>query len=567
MKRVFYVIILMSIVSVFSSCSKFLEEDNKSGITNEEFYRTATGFETLMTASYNSLRTVYGNPDAGDDATWVFWAGTDMYQRSRSTGDRSLMEYEQLYAADNKVLQFYTNVYSGIQTINMGLYYIDRAELSDALRSAYKAELRFLRAFYHFILLEQFGGIPVNSEATLSPRTNIPRSSLADTYSFITSEMEQVVDQLGVSNTRMNKSAGHHFLAKVYLTKGWDLGDNGDFEKAKSHATLAIGGKGITIPFESLWSPNNENNDEFLFSVQYDAASISGPTKGHFQQSLFGAYLGGTESMHKYMTSYAYPSWSLHSFYSANDARYDATFMLTMYDKYFDYYSADTSTLKIAAYYPRVWGREYTASDSIAWLSAHAGRLTSNFRFFPFKYNEEAYRYAYQTDMSTPVIKKFDSPSTRSTFSSTASVRDIVLARRAETYFLYAEACIGMGQFALAEQYVQTVLNRPGNSKNGGTLVPSNTLSSAANRDEALNAYLIESAKEFAGEYLRWPELRRTRKLKEFCNKYNYDIKALGGADAVFKGQDGNDKIYRPIPQSAIDLNDALSNEDQNPGY
>jgi len=548
------------IVLFLVSCNDYLIEDNKSGITNEEFYKTEVGFTTLVTASYNSLRTVYGG------TPWLQCAGTDMYQRERGTGNKAIMEYEQLYATDAYVKTFYQNVYSAIQVTNMALKYIDLPTVTEAKRTTWKAELTFLRAFYHFILVEQFGGICISKEATTAPRMDMPRSSLADSYAFIISEMEAALPNLGTELAKVNKTVANHYLAKVYLTRGWDLKQSADFDKAKTYATAAIAGKGITIPFETLWSPTNENNDEVIFAVQYDAKSIASTTSGNNQQSLFGPYLGGSELKHKYMSTVLYPSWNLHVFYGENDARYDATFMTTIYDQYFHYYDAtkDKSKMLIRAYYPRVWGREYTDADLTAWKAAHPTQIASNIKYYPFKYDEVAYRAAYELDFCTPVIKKFDSPVTSAIFDQNCSTRDIVLARRAETYFLYAEACIGLNDFANAEVNVQKVLDRPGNAKDGNKLAPNLSIVAAGNQSDALNAYLIESAKEFAGEYLRWPELRRTGKLKEFCGKYNYDIKKVG-VDVAFKGLDGQDKIYRPIPQDAIDLNEA--DIVQNPGY
>src|SRR5690606_13465295 len=188
----------------------------------------------------------------------------------------------------------------------------------------------------------------------------------------------------------------------------------------------------------------------------------------------------------------------------------------------------------------------------------------TNFRSYPFRNNELAYRAAYQIDMSTPVIKKFDSPTTRHVFHTQASVRDIVLARKAESFFIYAEACIGLNDFQAAADYVGRVLARPGNGKNGQTLAPLVSISAAYSKRDTLDASLIESAKEFIGEYIRWPELRRTGKLIEFCGRYNYDIRQVGVEEA-FRGLDGADKIYRPIPLAAIDINEA--DIVQNPGY
>jgi len=560
MKKIIYTLFVG--VLVLSGCAKFLEEDNRGGITNEEFYRTEAGYRSIVNSSYATLRTTFGT-----EAPWLLLGGTDIYQMNREQANRALMEYTQLFADNGDVLTFYRNCYEAIQNINVAIFYNDITEVDEEQRKTWLAELRFLRAFYHFTLIEQFGGIVINDEPTLEgPRLNLPRQSLEASFDFVIREMEAALPDLKDDRARASKAAANHYLAKAYLTRAWDLGESTDFTKAQEYAEAAIGGYNISIPYEALWSASNEMNDEVLFAVQYDGKSIGDVSEGNNQQSLFGPYLGGAELNHKYMSSPLIPAWNLHKFYEENDARYDATFLFTIYDQYFDYYDGnkDKNEILIRAYYPRVWDREYTRADSLAWVAGKEHQIASNFRYYPFKYDEQAYRAAYQIDMSTPVIKKFDSPSTRQVFSTHASVRDIVLARKAETYFLYAEASIGLNDFPTAEQYVQRVLDRPENAKDGSTLKPSQSIANASSQSEALDGLLIESAKEFAGEYLRWAELRRTGKLKELCGRYNFDIRRVG-VDAAFRGQDGQDKIYRPIPQAAIDINEAEIS--QNPGY
>lgn len=560
MKKIIYALFIGTFA--LSGCAKFLEEDNRGGITNEEFYRTEAGYRSIVNSSYATLRTTFGT-----EAPWLLLGGTDIFQMNREQANRALMDYTQLFADNGDVLTFYRNCYEAIQNINVAIFYNDITEVDEEQRKTWLAELRFLRAFYHLTLIEQFGGIVINDEPTLDgPRLNLPRASLVESFDFVIREMEAALPSLKNDRARVSQATANHYLAKAYLTRAWDLNQRADFTKAQEYAQAAIDGYSIAIPFEQLWSPSNEMNDEVLFAVQYDGKSIGNVDEGNNQQSLFGPYLGGVELNHKYMTSALIPAWNLHKFYEENDARYEATFMLTIYDQYFDYYDGnkDKNEILIRAYYPRVWGREYTRADSLAWVQGKEHQIASNFRYYPFKYDEQAYRAAYQIDMSTPVIKKFDSPDTRQIFNTHASVRDIVLARKAETYFLYAEASIGLDDFSTAEQYVQRVLDRPENAKDGGTLRPTQSIANASSRSEALDGLLIESAKEFAGEYLRWAELRRTGKLKELCGRYNYDIRRVG-VDAAFRGQDGQDKIYRPIPQAAIDINEAEIQ--QNPGY
>jgi starch-binding outer membrane protein, SusD/RagB family len=561
------IVSILLILIVAASCKKFLVEDNKGGITNDKFYSTVAGYQTLMTASYATLRTTYGSNDLSGgylSCPWVLLAGTDLYQKTRQNDHLSLYEYSSLYPSDIYVKEFYFNCYKAIQTINMGLYYNSYpSALADATRAQYKAELRFLRAFYHFLLVEQFGGVAIDDEATLlEPRMNIPRKSLSESYDFIISEIEDCIGDLSANATaRINQDVANHYLAKIYLTRGWDLGDNNDFVTAKAYAQKVFNTRGaITLTYQNLWDPTKENNPEVLFAIQYGANSISSTSSGNTQQALFGQYMGGAETTQKIMLTQLIPSWNLHMWYPENDARYDVTFMLTVYEKYFDYYSvADKSTLKVRAFHPRVWGRDYTTAELNTWKTTHT-TIGTNFKFYPFIENEARYRANFQLDFYTPTIKKFDSPasSTYSIVVSSASVRDIVLARLAETYFLYAEACIGLNDFATAATYVQKVLDRPGNAKTG-TLA--NTIASASSRQDALEKYLIESGKEFAGEYNgRWPELRRTGMLEYMLKKYNYDIKQQVNLDF-------NTYKLRPIPEDAIILNEGLSESDQNPGY
>lgn len=557
MKKIIYVLL---IVLMTTNCSKFLDEDNKGGISNNNFYSTAIGYQTLITASYATLRTIYGQ-----DLPRLLLFGTDLFQEGKggAGSNLGLYEYANLYPSDEGVTQFYNNCYKAIQTINTALYYNGFPKgMSDAARNSSKAELRFLRAFYHFILVEQFGGVTINDQITLEPRMNMPRNTIADCYEFIISEIEESINDLDVNTVaRVNQDVANHYLAKIYLTRGWDLGNDNDFTKAKTYAQKVISGKGpITLTYESLWDPDNENNSEIIFAIQYDNSSIASTSSGNTQQAAFGAYMGGSENHQKIMSG-TNPSWSLHSWYAENDSRYGASFMLMSYENYFDYYTVtDKSSLKIRAYYPRVWGRDYTTAELNAWKATHT--LATPFLYFPWVEPEDVYRdvIAWDKDFGNPTIKKFDSPASREygVVNSSASVRDIVLARLAETYFLYAEACIGLNDFSTAASYVQQVLNRPGNALTG-TLT--NTIASSPDRQEALHRYLIESGKEFIGEYNgRWPELRRTGMLEYMLEKYNYDIKQQASVDfSIYK--------LRPIPEDAIILNEGIDEEDQNPGY
>lgn len=558
MKKILYI---LSISLVLSSCTDFLEEDNKGGITSSELYSTEQGYEALVASAYATLRTMYG------EWPWLWVAGTDLYQISRKDDNHGIQRYLELQANDPNVLLFYQRAYAGIQVVNTALHYGALGPVMDATRLRTRmAEMRFLRAFYHFLLVEQFGGIVINRTMTEAPRLEMPRASLAESYQFIISEMEAALPDLPALATprgRVDQQVVRHYLAKVYLTRGYDLDDQNDFIRARDLALEVIAGRTITIPFADLWSPTNENNAEVIFAVQYDPASMPDPmTSGNMQQALFAPYLRGPEGGHKFTDTQLPTTWHLHNLFSRDDARYNVTFMNTVYSSYWDFYTMTPAALQartIIWFYGRNWAPDgitaapWTSTDTDAWRAINPTPRAAT-RVWEFPVSEADWKRNWHLDGAIPAVRKFDSPATRTRWSIRASSRDIVLARLAETFFIAAEAYLELGQPALAANMVNTVRRRPGNSLVGGNLPDLTNMT--------IDVLLQESAREFVGEYLRWPELRRTGKLIEYALLYNPDVREIGRG--AFIGVDGQDKIYRPIPEQAMMLNPALV---QNPGF
>ncbi len=557
-----------------SSCEKFLEEDNKGGITNDKFYSTADGYRTLVTASYSGLRSIYGNTPLLD------LAGTDLYQEAKFEDMVNIMEltrYQTLSPADDRIDEFYTNCYKAIQATNTGIYYNDYPlDLSNAEKMEYDGELRFLRAFYHFILTEQFGGIVISDKYTNSPKINIPRSTLEASYDFVISEMEKALTEVSANAApgRVNKDVVNHYLAKAYLSRGWDLGSEEDFNKAKQYADAVITSKGdITIPYAKLWDEAGENNKEFIFTIQYNLNSIKNQEDdGNTQSSLFSSYGGSAGNGQKRRSETLIPAYQIHHSFQKNDNRYEYDFMWITYQPYFNYYNPDGSE-KILYYCPRIWDpniTELTPADSASYIQEAktiGGRdLADGFLLFPI-WRTDRQKFAVQawggTSGREPSFKKFDCPENalNSTLSYSASVRDIVMARLAGTYFLKAEACIALNQISEARDIVQKVIDRPGNKIDPAGEDLTNALDNATDKTSALDALFLEKGKEMLGEYDgRWAMLRRTKMLKYMLEKYNVDFEKN---NITFQ-----DKWYlRPIPENAITLNDGLTSDDQNPGY
>jgi hypothetical protein len=551
--KIFRLLILLMLTA---ACNDYLEEENPGNVVADEFYTTQEGYESLVYSTYATFREIYGrNP-------YIFTAGTDMYvnsPRSGSTG-AGLREYRNLGAGDELVADFYQDLYVAIQRANTALYY-NEVTAPVATLEAREGEVRFIRAHHYFLLVQTFGAVPLVEERINEPILAFERAPEAKVYEFIIREMETALAMVPetAEEGRVDKRAVRHFLAKVHLTRGHnEYGPQDDFQTAADYADAAIAGQGLNLPFEEVFRPGNEDNEEILFAVQYSLASISNPEDGgHFQSYQFGPYMGGSEWVRNPYRSYdLLPTWYVYQNYEEGDERFEGTFMLENHfyvdnatekqlGGYYDYYLAeDRDDLYVGVYFPKPW----EVADTAAWRAENPerrGNYQNTTIIVPTPQNWEG-RSGALTDRMTPAVKKFDDPT--SVFSgSGSSTRDIFIARLAETYLIAAEAYLMAGDPGTAAERINVVRRRAGASQ-----------ITAADVD--LDFILDERARELVGEYHRWYDLARTGTLVERTVEYNYLVN-----EADFVGSDGQYKTLRPIPASAISLNQA--EVAQNPGY
>lgn len=554
-----------------NSCSDFLEQDNRSDAVSNEFYNTQTGFNSLLNTTYSSLRSVYGG------APWVFSAGTDLFASGKQGVDAIGLYGSSYNSADGDVLKFYTECYKGIQLANSVISYGATTENS-SVKLQYVDEARFLRAYYYYLLVQQFGGVSLIDKMFDTAVMNHTRQSAETIYRFVIDEFTYLVSDdshllertqaTGDKFGRTNKRAALHFLAKAHLTRGYEtFADSQDFTKAAQYAESAIAGNEPTTPFSDIFSISKEDNNEVFWSVQYSSSTLEDLSRdGNMQQSVFGVYLGGAEEANKYNAGYLAPTVRLHNLFEQGDSRYEGTFMLELHKYYYDYYTS-SSTSPVKYFYAPRWMSD---ADIEAWKNENP-TLRKSAKVIKMQENSadrygivNGYAIKCTQDYGVACLRKFDDPT--SPFSMTGSTHDIILARLGETYLVAAEAYIKLNQPDKAKAKIDLLRKRV--TKSGFDLsVDQNKLTGEAGIDFVLD----ERARELAGEYHRWMDLKRTGRLIPYvasgtyngqaCHAYNHDNIEVED----FKGTDGSYKILRPIPLDAINRNkEPIA---QNPGF
>lgn len=569
MKKILYSIALAACcVGTMTSCSDFLDASNKSNVTDKQTFATKEGFNSLVNDAYQHLQNVYAAPLF----TSCFSAGTDMYADARNKMNEALNTYEILTPENEDITNLYTYLYAGIRAANSVSYYAQTAQVDEKTKGQLVGEARVLAAYEYYLLVNNFGGVPIMKGFLTTAGTGYPKSSAEDVYAYIISELEDVIGKNVLQASTATKGGGRisqetakAILAKTYLSAAWDLNKQEYFSKAATLADEVIAGRKLTTPFAELWKADGsgDDNEEFLWDVEYDLATANNTTSGGTEWSgYYCNYLGGGEDPVKATTSSYVPTiYALHCF-KKGDQRYDATFMKELPDMnkgnaagtgYWTWYKNGESLVgKPVTRYYSAWYE--TDADFEAWKAIDPANRANTYRIPMDSQTKEAQDMSgldkdyYDNQLlvygSSP-CKKFDDSQTASNQKNTC-YRDIHIITLPEMYLVAAEAYLKAGDNPKALARLNEVHQRAGLSALTGTIT--------------IDDILDENACENFGNEARWMDLRRTQTLVTRCTKYNHE---MGDKAAQYIGK----KLLRPIPQAAIDANDQLTLADQNPGY
>jgi hypothetical protein len=560
--------------ATITSCNK-LDEYNPSGSTADAVWSSPAGFVTAVNAAYFEQRYWYGK----EDGTIMSEGGTDIwFAPQKGTYTRELVKYEAFTAAQGTNKNAWLSLWRGINQCNAGIGRIDNAGFTDLVeKNTRLAELRFLRAFYYYHIVETWGGVALRTTETNGALLTATRSTPEEFYDVMISDLEFAKDNLPIEWTaeysRATKKAAMGLLARVYLARAYYSGDaNSWFTKARNMAKEVIDRKvelktDLWATYADLWKQaNNKRNKEGLYIISNSVSNTISNYDGNasrvhmFFLSQYTARPGmirdlanGREDERRFM-----PTMYLLDLYKDEDARYDASFQETwICNKAYTWTAADATLYGKDA---SVVGKVMKVGDTALVVTkkpAVADRAVKPYVIFDRNdiYNDATIDTIIPTWSNNFVTLKKFSDLSRSGVDSRAGLNDIFAIRFAEMYLIAAEAEFKLGQPGNAATYLNVLRTRA--AKSGQVAAMQCSAS-----DISMQYILEERAREMCGEWQRWFDLKRTQKGNDGADFANY-IKAHN-PDILAVQPYHN---FRPIP--TVELT-ALLNADafgQNKGY
>lgn len=185
-------------------------------------------------------------------------------------------------------------LFSGVSNTNRLIFQFQSAlEAGNAdpeLAANFIAELRAMRAFYYYFLLDNFGNVPIVDSFADAPEnpSNNPnfQAGRQQVFDFVESELNATINLISDnprgSYGRFHKYAAHFLLAKLYLnaevytgTPRWQgVIDNVD-------AIINSGHFSLSPNFFDNFRTDNRNSPETIFGIPYDEVFLGGFNMHH----------------------------------------------------------------------------------------------------------------------------------------------------------------------------------------------------------------------------------------------------------------------------------------------
>ena len=291
MKNIIKMTLAAAVLGITASCTD-LDVDVKSKYT--EYPNDPVAIEGKMSDVYYSFRQALGNNNnrvqtfSSDEATGVSF-GTDYFDK----GENIHPSIHNFMSGDAPA-NYWTDLASGITKCNKII-----EEFKETPKVA--APARLMRAFYHFILMDSYGDVPVLDHLPADNEA-VVRSPRKEVAEFIEKEVKECLPDLSDKNDastygKPNKWMAEALLVKLYINWGvYTCGDvtkydvattkNSKLDECVKYCDDIIGSGlfNLNDPYRKKFMfDNGPQIKDFIYAMPYDKVSAQGLLYGRYR--------------------------------------------------------------------------------------------------------------------------------------------------------------------------------------------------------------------------------------------------------------------------------------------
>ena len=301
MKKILYSVLTVLALVGTTSCSDFLDDQKPQGVLDSDLVKEPSNVDNLVISAYAVFTTA---EDINSSfSMWNFDVRSDdAYKGGNGTSDGDVfhqLEIEQGVLTTNwNINDMWVRLYNCISRVNSAISVLETTSDSYQLKAQRLGEMKFLRAYAHFLLKRLYKNIPFIMDANLKQEDYNTLSNTEfnndEGWQQIINDVEYAYSVLPVKQTdkgRPSKAAAAAFLTKAYLYKAYRQDDPSsnqvtsinreDLLKVIEYSNPDIysaGGFDLEADFHNNFRPETqyENGVESIWAMQY---SINDGTK------------------------------------------------------------------------------------------------------------------------------------------------------------------------------------------------------------------------------------------------------------------------------------------------
>ena len=321
MKKLLYIVCSICLAGGFSSCESFLDKHVPQGTLSDEQVKTPENAEAMVVSAYAIFTTA---EDINSSfSMWNFEVRSDdAYKGGSGPGDGDVfhqLEIQQGVLTTNwNINDMWVRLYNSLSRVNSAIALLNVSDFD--MKQQRLAEMKFLRAYGHFLLKRLYKHIPfvINENLTYDEYNNLSNREFSNDegWQLIINDLEEafkVLPEKQADKGRPTKAAAAAFLAKVYLYKAYHQDDENtnqvtsinqaELQKVIEYTNPTLyANYGLEADIHNNFRPEEqfENGIESIWAIQY--SRNDGSTYGNLNWSyglippnIPGATDGGTD--------------------------------------------------------------------------------------------------------------------------------------------------------------------------------------------------------------------------------------------------------------------------------
>ena len=305
--KIFNILFSALVICGLASCTKFLEEHVPQATLSDEQAKSPENAEAMVVSAYAIFTTA---EDINSSfSMWNFDVRSDdAYKGGNDSSDGDVfhqLEIQQGVLSTNWNLNdIWVRLYNSLSRVNSAIALLNETdEASFPLKGQRLAEMKFLRAYGHFLLKRLFKYIPfvVNENLTYEEYNNLSNRTYTNDegWQLIIDDLMEAYNTLPTVQAdkgRPTKAAAAAFLTKVYLYKAYHQDDVNSHQVTEINtedlnkviefsAPELYAGYGLEDDIHNNFRPEEqyENGKESLWAIQY--SRNDGSTYGNLNWS------------------------------------------------------------------------------------------------------------------------------------------------------------------------------------------------------------------------------------------------------------------------------------------